>query len=83
MGIRAKMRLDNIFPQYHGGNKAIFRCEYDAKLSPEDVGFQKATPSGMAEFQIDNPAAISQLVIGASYYVDFTQVPPPEPVKAA
>ena len=28
MGIRAKMRLENVFAQAWGGAKAIFRCEY-------------------------------------------------------
>lgn len=75
MGIRCKMKLENVFAQAWGGAKAIFRCEYDPKLVAEDVGFQKATPSGHAEFQVDNPKAAEQLVIGQYYYVDFTPVP--------
>ena len=75
MAIRCKMTLENIFAQSWGGAKAIFRCTYDPKLSEEDASFQKATPSGHAEFQIDNPKAAEQLVIGKSYYVDFTLVP--------
>lgn len=27
MGIRAKMKLENVFAQAWGGAKAIFRCE--------------------------------------------------------
>ena len=45
----------------------------------EDISFQKATPSGHAEYQIDNPKAAEQLVIGKQYYVDFTMVPDPAP----
>lgn len=78
MGIRAKMKLENVFAQAWGGAKAIFRCEYDPQLIAEDASFQKATPSGHAEFQIDNPKAAEQLVIGRSYYVDFEIVPLPE-----
>ena len=74
MTIRCKMKLDNVFAQSWGGAKAIFRCEYDSKLCDDDVGFQKATPSGCAEFQVDNPKAAEQLVIGKYYYVDFTPV---------
>jgi hypothetical protein len=74
MIVRVKMKLENVFAQSWGGAKAIFRCEYDPKLIAEDVSFQKATPSGCAEFQIDNPKAAEQLVIGKSYYVDFTPV---------
>jgi len=72
MGIRCKMKLENVFAQTWGGAKAIFRCEYDSKLCEEDVAFQKATPIGFAEYQIDNPKAAEQLVIGKYYYVDFT-----------
>ena len=72
MAIRCKMTLENVFAQTYGGAKAIFRCIYDPKLVEEDVGFQKATPSGLAEFQIDNPKAAEQLVIGQPYYFDIT-----------
>ena len=70
--IRAKMRLENVISQQWGGAKALFRCEYDPKLIEEDVSFQKATPSGLAEFQIDNPKASEQLVIGKTYYFDIS-----------
>ena len=75
MGIRAKMVLENVFAQSWGGAKAIFRCQYDPKVA-EDVSFQKATPSGHAELQVNNPKAAEQLVIGKAYYVDFTPVDP-------
>ena len=72
MAIRAKMTLEGVYAQNWGGAKAIFRCIYDP-AKEEDKSFQKATPSGMAEFQIDNPAAAAQLVIGKSYYFDITE----------
>jgi hypothetical protein len=74
MGIRVKMRLENVFVQSYGGAKAMFRCEWDPKVA-EDVSFQKSMPHGYAEFQLDNPKAAEQLVIGNSYYVEFTPVP--------
>lgn len=75
MTIRAKMTLEGVYAQSWGGAKAIFRCAYDGSKSEEDISFQKATPSGSAEFQIDNPAAAEQLVIGKSYYFDISEVP--------
>ncbi len=36
------------------------------------VAFTKATLSGTAEFNIDNPKAAEQLVIGQSYFFDIT-----------
>ncbi len=74
MGIRCKMRLENVFGQSWGGAKAIFRCEYDPSIE-EDRRFQKATPTGFMEFNIDNPKATEQLVIGESYYLDLHPVP--------
>lgn len=68
------MKLNNIFGLQYGGAKAMFHCEYDSKLIEEDKSFQKATPCGMAEFQIDNPTAAAQLVIGETYYFDITPV---------
>ena len=72
MAIRCKMKLNNVFAQSWGGAKAIFNCQYDPALCEEDRSFQKATPSGMAEFTIDNPKAAEQLVIGRDYYFDIT-----------
>jgi hypothetical protein len=74
MTIRCKMTLEAVISAQWGGVKAFYRCVYDPKLIEEDVSFQKATPSGQAEFVVDNPKAIEQLVIGKSYYVDFTPV---------
>lgn len=81
MGIRCKMKLESLVPFSWGGAQAIFRCEYDPKIVQEDVGFQKATPSGEARFQIDNPKATEQLVIGGYYYVDFTAIPKAQPAS--
>ena len=78
MSIRCKMTLENVFANTYGGAKAIFRCLYDQKIA-EDLSFQKATPSGFAEFVVDNRAASAQLVIGKAYYVDFTPVPDATP----
>lgn len=72
MAIRCKMRLENVFAYAYGGAKAIFRCTYDKQLVEEDREFSKATPSGCAEFEVSNPKAAEQLVIGKHYYVDFT-----------
>jgi len=74
MGIRCKMKLEGVYANTWGGAKAIFRCEYDPNLRPEDKSFQKATPNGQAEFTVDNPDAAAQLIIGKHYYVDFTPV---------
>lgn len=76
MSVRAKFILESVIPVNWGGAQAIFRCSYDDTI-PEDQKFCKATPSGEIRMQIDNPAALQQLTIGKSYYVDFTEVPPP------
>lgn len=69
--IRAKMHLRAIIPSGWGGMKAVFMCQYDNTIE-EDKKFQKATPSGNAEFCMDNPHAFDQLVQGGDYYFDIT-----------
>lgn len=71
MSVTAKMNLEAVVALQWGGVKAIYRCSYDPNL-PEDQAFCKATPSGMAEFVVDNPEAIKQLVIGKAYYFTIT-----------
>jgi len=81
MSIRAKMRLQSIVTNQHtptyATKSAKFSAVYDSTL-PEDQKFQKATPFANAEFQIDNPPAIDQLVPGQDYYFDISPVPVPE-----
>jgi hypothetical protein len=73
------MNLESITTSDHGEGfqqrkVAKFAARYDTSI-PEDQRFQKATPWGTIEMQIDNPAALEQLKPGKSYYVDFTPVP--------
>lgn len=51
-----------------------FQSCYDNSI-PEDLRFQKATPSASAEYNIDNPDALAQFELGKDYYVDFSPVP--------
>jgi hypothetical protein len=74
MKIRAKMYLDGVYAQTWGGVKAIFRCTYDPSTE-EDLHFQKMTPTGTAEFVVDNPEAAKHLIIGEYYYFDIEQCP--------
>jgi hypothetical protein len=80
MSVRAKMTLSSITEEHWGPNPGSssktlnFTCTYDTSI-PEDQRFQKATPSGSAKFQIDNPGALEQFVAGQSYYLDFSPVP--------
>lgn len=82
MTIRCKMRLVDVMRTAWGQRKAFFDCQYDSQLAQEDVSFMKATPTGHAEYVIDNPKATEQLVIGEYYYVDFTPVPKPAPAPS-
>ena len=51
-----------------------FKCQYDTTI-PEDIAFTKYTPSGTIEVNINNPAVVAALKLGASYYVDITAAP--------
>lgn len=76
MSVRAKMQLRSVTEEAWGGKTLKFGCQYDTSI-PEDQRFQKATPSGEASFQIDNPAAVEQFKLGDYYYADFTPAPKP------
>jgi hypothetical protein len=78
MAVRAKFKLTEITATAWGGKRLKFSCEYDSTI-PEDQRFQKATPSGSIEMQIDNPAAVEQFELGKTYYADFTPAAAPVP----
>jgi hypothetical protein len=76
--VRAKFTVSEIVEKTYGTEKysstqktIILTAQYDSKLA-EDVSFQKATPTGRMEMQIDNPTAIERMPIGKTFYVDFT-----------
>jgi hypothetical protein len=69
--VRAKMTVTAVKEYSYGGKEITMQPQYDTSI-PEDQRFQKATPSGLITMQIDNPAAIAQLPLGGSFYVDFT-----------
>lgn len=76
MTVRAKLKLTSVTEASYGrGSTPVktlkFSAQYDNSI-PEDQRFQKATPSGSCELQIDNPRAVEQFVLGNDYYVDFS-----------
>lgn len=78
MSIRAKLRVDHIIHTHYSKDGPPYSVvhlvtQYDESI-PEDQRFQKATPTGRMEMQIDNPAALEQFVPGKTFYLDFTPV---------
>jgi hypothetical protein len=71
--VRAKVKLVSKVQHHWGSTTLRFDCQYDDTI-PEDKRFQKATPSGHAEFMIDNPTAVAFFELGKNYYVDFIEV---------
>lgn len=82
MTVRAKLHLKSETTYEWGGKKLAFETRYDPSI-PEDIRFQKATPTGEIFMHIDNPAALAQFEMGKDYYVDFSPVPVAEAPKAA
>lgn len=77
---RAKFTCQSIKNDAYGNQTVELTPVYSG--NPEDNGFNKATPSGKLEMKVCNPDAQSFFVPGSSYYLDFTPVPPAEPVRA-
>lgn len=73
--VRAKFKVTEIiekrFSAEYVQKTVVLTPQYDQKIA-EDVSFQKATPTGRMEMQIDNPVAIERMPIGRVFYVDFT-----------
>jgi hypothetical protein len=79
MTVRARLKLSEIREtkwqkDYPGSKTVRFTAQYDSSIE-EQRRFQKATPSGFIELQIDNEAALAQFELGADYYVDFSPAP--------
>ena len=83
--IRAKFKVTEIiektFNPDYSQKTIVLTPQYDQKIA-EDVSFQKATPTGRMEMQIDNPAALAAMPVGTVFYVDFTPVSTATPVTA-
>lgn len=44
---------------------------YDTAFAPENKSWSKATPGGLIQMTITNPAAIAEFDLGAYYFIDF------------
>lgn len=71
MNVRAKFVLSAITTHCYGAKTVRFEAQYDNSI-PEDRRFQKATPTGSFEMQVDNPAALELLELGKAYYFDIS-----------
>lgn len=82
MTVRAKLMLTESTELSWGASSGTrrlrFDCQYDDGI-PEDMRFQKATPSGHIELLIDNPSALGEMKLGNQYYVDFNPCSDDEP----
>ncbi len=75
MTIRAKFKVVAI--TQHTDYSAVtikLAPRYDEKI-PEDQRYASATPSGELSMLVDNPAAIEELRLGQSFYLDLTPIP--------
>lgn len=68
--VRAKFQVSSITSTLWG-KKVEMTPQYDQSI-PEDQRFYKATPTGNFWMQIDNPAALEQLELGKTFYIDLT-----------
>lgn len=78
--VKAKFQLQEIRQYMSYGNvinqnkTLIFRPVYDERI-PEDIRFQKFTPSGQFEMQVNGPA-LEFFKLGKYYYFDASEVNP-------
>ncbi len=72
--IRAKLKVVAITDHADWSARTVrLQPCYDMSI-PEDRRFAMATPSGSFEMVVDNPAALAQLKLGQTFYLDLTPV---------
>ncbi len=71
MTVRAKFTVVSITDRGPGPKTIRLEPRYDPSI-PEDQRFLQATPWGSMEMAVDNPAALDQMGIGQTFYVDLT-----------
>ncbi len=77
MTVRAKFQVVSITEHEGWSGKTVHLApRYDERI-PEDRRFAQATPSGTLEMTVDNPAALAELALGRTFYLDFTPIDPP------
>lgn len=73
--VRAKFQVTAV-TQYSGDSSARnikLEPRYDESI-PEDRRFAVATPSGELTMYVNNAAAVEELKLGKTFYLDFTPV---------
>lgn len=71
MKIRAKFFVQEVTDNGYS-DKVKMTAVYGGSTNAEDNTYAKATPSGVLEIQIDNPAVRGQVKPGQRFYLDFT-----------
>lgn len=76
--VRAKFTVAEVtrFAWNDSSTRIVLTPVYDPS-NAEDMSFAKATPIGRLEMQVDNPRAAEKLVLGTTFYLDFTPVEAP------
>jgi hypothetical protein len=72
--VRGKFKVTEITRSHHNPAAAKIKLEAVYSNSPEDNSYSAATPNGTIQMYLNNPAAIDDLPLGKSFYVDFTPI---------
>lgn len=72
MGVRAKMKCEELELQEGGGGSVTLRPVVGG--SPENDSFYRYTPGGSLHLSTINQAAIGQFELGKEFFVDIVAV---------
>lgn len=80
MTVRAKFKVQTIQDSTDGegaiqGRRVILHPVYSDDPTHENRSFWQATPTGLIDMFVSNPAAFEQFEQGAEYYVTFDKAP--------
>lgn len=74
MQVRGKFKVTQVIRNHYNPAAAQVKLEVVYTGSPEDNTFAEATPTGLIEMIVSNPAAVEALPLGKSFYVDFIPI---------
>lgn len=82
MVVRAKFKVQTIQDSADGegqvhGRRVMLHPVYSDDPEHENRAFWQATPTGLIDMFISNPAAFEQFETGQEFYIDFTRADGP------
>jgi len=72
--VRCKFSVESVTSFQWGGQEVKLRAVTDSLNNEENNSFAQATPNGVLEITVDNPAVKGHFMPGDEFYIDMVKV---------